>query len=299
MIIEYLQPTPSALDATAVLLRAALYATTLGAAGLGLFLAAFAHRLDEGGAAHLRAWLRGAALAALALTAAALLLRALVLAGGESAFDPGVWRAMLASRIGDAALIRTAGLALLLLAAARLPVAPALAGMGALAVCASYAALGHSTLYLPRQGLAALVTLHLLAVAFWIGALPPLARAAERGEAALVHAWSQAAALGVALLALCGAVAAALLLRDPASLIGSWYGWGMLGKLALVAAMLGLAAWHRARLAPALERREAGSGERLARSIRREMALAILVLWAAAEMVSVHPPDFGHRVVAG
>jgi putative copper export protein len=298
VIVEYLQPNPSLLDGATVLLRAALYATTLGAAGLGLFLAGFAHRLDEGGLAHLRAWLRGAALAALAVSVASLLLRALVLSGGESALDPAVWQAMLASRIGDAALIRGAGLVLLLLAALRVPAAAALAGMGALMVCASYAAMGHSTLYRPRQELAALVTLHLLAVAFWIGALPPLARAAERGETALIHAWSRAAVAAVAVLAAVGAVAAVLLLRSPASVAGSWYGWGFVAKMGVFAALLAMAIWHRRRLTPALDRHENGAGDRLARSIRREMAVALLVMWAAAEMVSVHPPDLGHRVTA-
>lgn len=300
MIIEYLQPDPSPLDAATVLLRAALYATTLGAAALGLFLAGFAHRLDEGGLAHLRAWLRGAAWAALAVSLATLALRSLVLSAGESAFDGAIWGAMLGSRIGDAALLRGAGLVLLLVAAAlRAPgAAAASAAMGALLVCASYAAMGHSTLYRPRQGLAALVTLHLLAIAFWLGALPPLVRAAERGQTALIGAWSQAAIFAVALLSLVGAAAAALMLRSPSSLVGSWYGWGMIGKLALVAALVGLAAWHKRRASPALERREKGAGDRLARSIRREMALAVLVLWAAAEMVSVHPPDLGHRVAS-
>lgn len=296
MIVEHLQPDPSLLDGATVLLRAALYATTLGAAGLGLFLAGFAHRMDEAGLAHLRAWLRGAALAALAVSAATLLLRALVLSAGETAFDPAVWQAMLASRIGDAALIRLGGLLLLLLAALRLPAAPALAGMGALMVCASYAAMGHSTLYRPRQELAALVTLHLLGVAFWIGALPPLARAAERGQTALIHAWSRAAVGAVALLVGAGAVASALLLRSPLSVANSWYGWGFVAKMALVAALVGMAAWHRNRLTPAMDRREHGAGDRLARSVRWEMLLALLVLWAAAEMVSVHPPDLGHRV---
>jgi hypothetical protein len=40
----------------------------------------------------------------------------------------------------------------------------------------------------------------------------------------------------------------------------------------------------------------AGGGGNLVRSIRIETALALLVAWAAAELVSVHPIDAGHRI---
>jgi putative copper export protein len=59
--------------------------------------------------------------------------------------------------------------------------------------------------------------------------------------------------------------------------------------------MLALAARHRWSLTPRLS---TGSGPALARSIRIETLLALLVAWAAAELVSVHPLDAGHRVPA-
>jgi putative copper export protein len=60
--------------------------------------------------------------------------------------------------------------------------------------------------------------------------------------------------------------------------------------------MVALAVRHRFLLTPALARGEPGAGARLARSIRWEAGLALLVFWAAAEMVSVHPLDAGHRI---
>lgn len=295
MILEYVQPEPSLAEGVTVLWRAAAHAALLGAAGLGLFLAAYGHRLDAPDRRHLRRWLLGAALLGLLLVLLGLPLRALVLSGGDP-WDAPTWQAMLASRIGDAFWIRVAALALLALAAAPWAVAPALAGMGALAAAASFAAMGHATLFRPRQELAALVTLHLLALAFWIGSLPPLARAAARGDVALIRDWSRAGAAAVAVLAGTGGVLAALLLRSPASLAGSWYGWALLAKLALVAALLALALRHRRALTPALSDGLPGAGARLARSIRIEMLVALAVLWAAAELVSVHPPDLGHRI---
>ncbi|MBX9752454.1 MAG: CopD family protein [Roseococcus sp.] len=296
MILEYLQPEPSLLDGAAVLLRAAYYAASLGAAGMGLYLAAFAPRLDAGGLAHARRWLLGTALGGILLSTLALLLRAHALSGGEALFDGAVWQAMMVSRIGDAFWLRVAGLALLALAAAPWPVAPALAAMGALMAAASYAAMGHSTLYRPRQELSALVTLHLLAVGFWIGSLPLLARAARQGDGALIAAWSRAAIALVAAVFLAGGIAAWLLVPRLQLLFASWYGWGLMAKLLLVFGLIALAARHRLRLAPALEAGGEPARTRLARSIWWEAGLALLVFWAAAEMVSVHPLDAGHRI---
>lgn len=296
MILEYLLPEPSLLDGVSVLLRAAYYAASLGAAGMGLFLAGFGHRLDAGGRAHLRRWLLGTAASGVLLSLLALLLRGFVLSGNEAWLDPAVWSAMMVSRIGDAFWLRVAGLGLLALAAAPWPVAAGLAAMGALMTAASYAAMGHSTLYRPRQELAALVTLHLLAVGFWIGSLPLLIRAARQGDGALIAAWSRAALAVVAAVALAGATAAWILVPRWDLLFAAWYGWGLLVKLALVLGLIALAGWHRLRLAPALARGGEAARRRLARSITVEAVLALLVFWATAEMVSVHPIDAGHRI---
>lgn len=296
MILEFLQPDPSLLDGMTVLLRAGQYATSLGAAGIVLFLACFGHRLDAPGLAHLRRWLLGAALGGIAVSLLGLLLRGFILSGNEVWFDGAVWRAMMVSRIGDAFWLRSAGLALLALAALPWPVAPALAAMGALMATASYAAMGHSTLYRPRQELSALATLHLLTVGFWIGSLPLLMRAARQGEAALIAAWSRAALAMVAVVVLAGGIAAILLVPRWSLLFAAWYGWGLIAKLLLVFGLIALAAWHRLRLTPALGSGGEAARQRLARSIQGEAVLALLIFWAAAEMVSVHPLDAGHRI---
>lgn len=296
MILELLQPDANWLDGATVMLRAAQYATSLGAAGMGLLLAFTGHGMSGPQRDSARAWLAGAAAAGIAVSLAALPLRALVLSAGEAAFDAATWQAMMVSRIGDAFWLRLAGLLLLLAGALRWPAAMALAAMGALLTTGSYAALGHSTLYRPRQELAALVTLHLMALGFWVGSLPLLQAAARRGEAVWLARWSPLGAGAVAILAATGAVLAVLLVRRWDLLLASWYGWALAVKLLLVAAMLALAARNRFRLTPALARGEAGAADRLARSIRLENLLALLVFWAAAEMVSVHPLDAGHRI---
>ncbi len=76
----------------------------------------------------------------------------------------------------------------------------------------------------------------------------------------------------------------------------AWHGWALAGKVAVVLVALGLAGWNRLRHTPALARGEAGAGAGLAASIRIEMIVVALAFYAAAEMVSVHPVDYGHRV---
>jgi len=76
----------------------------------------------------------------------------------------------------------------------------------------------------------------------------------------------------------------------------AWHGWALASKVLAVLAALGLALWNRQRHTPALARGDADAGVGLAASIRLEMLLVALAFYAAAEMVSVHPVDYGHRV---
>lgn len=300
MILEYLQPDPSLADGLSVVLRALYYTATIGAAGLALFAIGFGHRLRPDEAARLRRALLGAIAAGLALSSAALVLRVLVLTAGASVTDLAVWEAVMRSRIGDAFWLRAAGLVLLAAAVTRWRAAPAIAAVGAVMVLASYAAMGHSMLFGPRQEIAALVVLHLGVVAFWVGSLLPLLWVAGRPDgtetAALLQDWSRAATLAVA-----GMIASGLLLAWYLTLridliFEAWHGWALSAKVATVLAALGLALVNRLRHTPALASGDPGAGHRLAASIRLEIVLVLLAFYAAAEMVSVHPIDYGHRL---
>ena len=166
MILEYLQPAPSFLDGVTVVVRASYYVATIGAAGLALFGIGFGQRLEREEAGRLRAALLGAITAGLLLSVLALALRVLVLTAGASAIDPDMWVALMASRIGDAFWLRSGGLVLLAAAAMPWRIGHAVAAVGAALVIASYAAMGHSMLFRPRQEIAALVVLHVAVVAF-------------------------------------------------------------------------------------------------------------------------------------
>ncbi|MFC0387233.1 copper resistance D family protein [Muricoccus vinaceus] len=137
---------------------------------------------------------------------------------------------------------------------------------GILAVAGSYTAVGHTTQHGPRALLAAALTVHLLAVAFWAGSLWPLALTSRRGGAAAAHLvdrWAHAASWIVGSLVLTGAVLAWFLVGSLEVLLTTAYGWALLSKVAPVGVLLSFAAWHRFRLTPELAADAPGSGRRL------------------------------------
>ena len=300
MILEYLQPDASLLDGITVIIRAVYYIATIGAAGLALFAIGFGHRLEPHEAVRLHRTLFGAIAAGLLLSVVALALRVLVLTAGASIFSSDVWAAVMRSRIGDAFWLRAAGLVLLAAAATTWRIGSAITAIGAFLVVASYAAMGHSMLFAPRQEIAAFVVIHLAVVAFWVGSLPPLLWVANRRDGAaaarLIQDWSKAAIWAVCTMVTTGLLLSWYLTLRMDRLFDAWHGWALAWKVLAVLTALGLALLNRQRHTPALARGDAGAGARLAASIRLEMLLVALAFYAAAEMVSVHPVDYGHRI---
>jgi len=300
MILEYLQPDPSFLDGISVVVRAFYYAATIGAAGLAFFVIGYGHRLRPAEVTRLHRTLLGAIIAGLALSVGALALRVLVLTAGASMTDSAVWEVMMRSRIGDSFWMRCAGLFLLFAVTMPWRAGPAIAAVGAVLVLGSYAAMGHSMLFQPRQEIAALVVLHLGVVAFWVGSLLPLLSVAQRPDgaetAALLHDWSRAATVAVVGMIASGVLLTWYLTVRLDLIFEAWHGWALAAKVMAVLAALALALSNRLRHTPALAQGQPGAGARLASSIRLEIILVLFAFYFAAEMVSVHPIDYGHRV---
>lgn len=278
-----------------IAVKSLAYAATLSAVGSVLVLALL-RTLDARGRASLRWTAALSALAAALLTALRLPLRASFLMGGtlEGATEPMILGMVADSPLGTSVAVRSIGLALILGVVWRGRAALGVAILGALLASASFALRGHA-LGEPRMILGALITLHILCLAFWVGAFAPLARAvrtsppAEAG--ALAHEFGSRALWAVGLLFIAGGFTLALLGAATPSALSSPYGQMFALKLILFAGVFALAAVNKMTLTPALLAAAPEAGTRLRRSIGGEAGLvaAILIVTAAFTTVSSPP----------
>jgi putative copper export protein len=301
MIIELIQGEGDLFNILTVILRAIYSFASLAAAGLVLTLAVLAGQLTPEESRAARRWLLAFVLIGMVASLAAWPVRAIVLAKGID----GLWRwdfypLVARSRIGDAFFLRMSGLTLALFGLWRSGAGVALAAIGAAMIAASYVAMGHSTLYRPRQELAALIGLHLFALSFWIGGLfalgPITQRRDQRSAAQAITIWSRAAMIAVAVMIATGIAASWYLVGSWKNLFASWHGWALIAKVSVVALMILIAINNKLRHTRQMAAGDALAGRALDRSIGREIVLAIIVVYLASEMVSVHPIDYGHRV---
>lgn len=275
----------------AILAKAIGYGAALLAMGGVLFSIVFANRAEAPALRLARQLAVAAAIVGLAVLALRFGVRAARISGMgfEGATDPMMLGFVWESPLGTAAIWRSLGeLAILAVVAPRIGQWIALAGSGAVAV--SFAQVGHS-LGEPRVALAALLVLHLLAAAFWVGALAPLRRAALSPMGAdVLHHFGKIAAFGVAALIVAGAALAYFLSGSLGALFGTAYGLGLIAKVGIVSILLGLAALNKVRLVPALRAEEPGATQALRRSVSWEMLAVALILLATATLTSVTTP---------
>lgn len=275
----------------AIFAKAVGYAAALIAMGGPLFIAVFRSAPDD--VLRLARQLAiGAALLGLAVLALRFGIRSARISGMglEGAVDPMMLGLVWDSPLGTAALWRGAGELLILAVLIEGTVGQTVSLLGALLVAISNTLVGHS-LGDPRWLLAALVGAHLLAGAFWIGALAPLHRAAVlTGGAALLHRFGTIASGTVAVLVLVGLTFAWLMIGSLSGLFGTAYGWTLIAKLVVVTGLLGLAAKNKLRLVPALASGEPSASGRLRRSIRMEIIAVALILLATATLTSITTP---------
>lgn len=282
-------PAFLAADGFAVLsatVKALAYLSCLAAAGSAAVLVGLRRLDDEAARAARRLALAGVA-AAGAASLARVPVQASFLAGGTwaGAVDPVLVGAVLDGPLGDSLAVRCAGLALIALLVVDGAAARAAACLGAVAVCASFAFRGHA-LGDPRPVLGVLLTAHLLGIAFWIGAFAPLLRsirtADPRQTGALAHEFGRKALAAVAGLAAAGAALLVLLAGDPFDALATPYGRLFALKLAVFAALLGIAAGNKLRLTPALRAGDPAAAIRLRRAIRMEIAAVAAILATTA-----------------
>jgi putative copper resistance protein D len=281
------------IDGLWLALRAAAFILVLQAAGYALFLALFAHTLAPHVLTAIRPAATRLALAALAVVLAQGLFEPAHLAGAwDGLTDPALRRLVWGSSGTAVLALRLGGLTLLALALRRSRTA--VAPLAALLTLGSFLVSGHVLLATHRVLLLALLALHVLVVAFWIGALLPLRTVARLEPAAAVaqalRHFSAYALWLVPLLALAGLMLACALLPDLAALRRP-YGMLLCLKALLFAVLIALAALNRQRLTPALARGETGALVTLRRSLSAEYVLMAAALLATAALTGFYSPE--------
>ncbi len=289
-------------DVLSVLLRVLSLILVLQAAGAALF-AALQGRDLSGSRRATRRLGRIAAIAGAVCVVGHLALQAGRLAGDLSgALDGSLLELEVNSRAGAAAGLCLLGLALIAVGLsfdgragrAESGISRTAAVVGAALVVASFALTGHTSVSPHRSILASLLTLHLIIVAWWFGALPPLYLASLMESPAtagrIVDRFSSVAAWLVPGILLAGLALAALLVANL-GVLRRPYGELLLAKLGGFALLMGLASLNKWRLAPAIARSEGSALLAFRRSVAAEIALIAAVLAVTAVMTTFFSPE--------
>lgn len=286
-------------DVAVVAAKAAAYAATFGACGGVLYLAYSDALLADEDRAAIRRLVRLLMFASVVASGARISLTAGSMSGEVSALlDSGLLGMIWHAGEGRAFLVRTAGLLLAVPAVltnrpARGRAATVSAIVGACTAATSFAWIGHVRELAPVWP-TLLIGIHLLGVAFWVGAFGPLLLVLRRHEprqvAAAVARFGAAAPCVVGVLIMAGVPLLVRLLGGVSALWYSSYGRCFTAKLVLVACLLCLAALNKLRLTPRLKANEAAAVRSLRRSIWAEMALAAGILIVTACLTTLTGP---------
>jgi Copper resistance protein D len=162
---------------------------------------------------------------------------------------------------------------------------------GAVLAVAAFTLTGHTSVTPHRPAAAALLTLHLLVVAFWVGSLWPLYLVAGREPppvaAHLIDAFSRVAAWVVPVILLAGVGLTVLLVPDWA-VFKQPYGQLLLAKVALFAVLMALATLNKWTFGPACAR---GRTRAFKQAVAVEYVLICAVLAITAMMTTFYSPE--------
>ena len=275
---------PDAFGLAAIVTKFALYLGVMTAAGT--VIAALMFRLDR---------TRGLAVAfavlGLMATILAFSLRGANLTGDISGMtDPEMLGLLWTTPVGTALLLRLLGLGLLIAGLFMGRVGTWVSLLGGVIAIWSFDHVGHVS---GRDAilLDIALTLHLLAVALWIGVLTPLKRLASSsatyGSAAEVgHRFGVVATVTVPLLIIAGGFMGYELVGSLDALIGTGYGQALIIKVLLVDLLLGLAAANKLRFIPALRAGDSAAANHLSKSISVEWLVILAMLGTTAVLTT-------------
>jgi copper resistance protein D len=289
---------PPVPDALSVVFRAMSFVLLLQAAGTAIFIAVFGRFLT--GCRSLAAtrqlgwWL---AVAAIACVTAHYLLEGGRMAGEMSGvIDPAMQMMALRSPLGAEFGLRVLGLALVAVGLRKSLHKPmdATALIGAVLAIAAFALTGHTSDATHRVAAAFLLILHLLIVAFWIGALAPLYMATKQEPPALaaqlIDRFSVVATWVVPGIALAG-IALTVLLVPALAVFSQPYGQLLLTKVALFALLIAMATFNKWIFGPACASDDPRASRAFRRTVALEYAVICTVLAVTAAMTTFYSPE--------
>jgi len=289
---------PSAWDAAVIAVKTLTYAATLGGSGAVFFLKVCGPLIARGDDSRIRTLVLALSTVAVFAGGAQVLASAASLGGGAAGMLDGslihmVWQA----GAGRANAVRAIGIAAAAIGM-RPDRPPWWALFGAALAATSFAWTGHARSLNPDALPILLMSIHLLGVAFWLGALGPLLIVSHHGDSSMVAAaavrFGSSALFVVGALIAAGLVLLGQLLGSFAALWNSDYGRYVMLKLALVACLLCLAAFNKMRLTPRLLAGDLTAVRSLRASIRLELLVGFLILAVTATFTTLAgPPALG------
>jgi putative copper resistance protein D len=275
---------PDAFGLAAIVTKFALYLGVMTAAGT--VMATWMFRLDR---------TRGLAVVfavlGLMATILAFSLRGANLTGDVSGMtDPEMLGLLWTTPVGTALLLRLVGLGLLLAGLFIGRVGTWVSVFGGVLAIWSFDHVGHVSA-LDTILLDIALTLHLLAVALWIGVLTPLKRLASSSftyasAAGVGHRFGVVASVSVPLLIIAGGYMSYQLVGSFSALISTGYGQALIIKVLLVGLLLGLAAANKLRFIPALRAGDPAAADHLSKSISVEWLVILAVLGTTAVLTT-------------
>ena len=218
--------------------------------------------------------------------------------GWADAVDINITKVVLATGDGPSIGLRLAGLFLIALSGrAKGRIWSLTALSGALLAVMSLGVAGHAAELATDTGIRPLllIGIHLLAIAFWLGALWPLHRLTYAKDitqiAKVMHRFGNIAVIVVGALVVAGSLLLFLLLGRVEALWKVAYGQMMLIKLVSVAVLLLFAAGNKLYLTPRLIADDVTAIPVLRRVIRMEIVLVSVILLLTATLTTlVGPP---------
>jgi len=222
--------------------------------------------------------------------------------GFWSMFDPDMVSIFWDSAAGSIVLVRLSGYALVALSLLILgkactqnawpysPLSLLIAPLGIISLVYSFSLSGHATEQAWYYQL--IFFMHILIAAWWLGLLFPLwlvvRNATAEASNNVLEYFGQWAVVAVSILLLCG-VWMSYELTGWQGLLSSDYGFWLFVKLALVAVILAMAAYHKLRLVPLILER--GNANVIQKSILTEKIVASAILAVTAVFTTfVGPP---------